>query len=111
MTRKEIWEEFENQLKKEVHTPVTMSYDDSIRLAELGIEETVARWKPRLEQGTCGDCISREKTLEKFYDYIKSDMSMNDFDALYDIVAKMPSVQPKTVQAPCEDCISRAIQG
>lgn len=48
------------------------------------------------EPKTDGDCISREKTLEKFCDYVGAGMSMNDFDALYDIVAKMPSVQPKT---------------
>lgn len=50
MTRDEMWKEFENQLKREVHTPMTMSYDDSMRCAELGIEEVVARWKERLGQ-------------------------------------------------------------
>lgn len=50
MTREEMWEEFESQLKSEVRTPITMSYDESIRLAEMGIRDVVARWKKRLEQ-------------------------------------------------------------
>ena len=51
MTREEMWEEFESQLKSEVRTmPMTMSYDKSIRLAEMGIQDVVARWKKRLEQ-------------------------------------------------------------
>jgi len=40
------------------------------------------------------DCISREDTLTAFADYVGGGMSMNDFDALWDIVAKMPSVTP-----------------
>ena len=40
------------------------------------------------------DLISREETLTAFADYVGSGMSMNDFDALWDIVAKMPAVNP-----------------
>lgn len=50
MTREEMWEEFESQLKCEVRTPITMSYNESIKLAERGIKDVVARWKKRLEQ-------------------------------------------------------------
>lgn len=60
MTRDEMWKEFENQLKREVHTPMTMSYDDSVRCAELGIEEVVTKWKERLEQGPILDKIKAE---------------------------------------------------
>ena len=51
-----------------------------------------------------GDLISREETLTAFSDYVGSGMSMNDFDALWDIVAKMPPANP---QEPCDDAISR----
>lgn len=45
-----------------------------------------------------GDLISRAETLTAFADYVGSGMSMNDYDALWDIVAKMPPVkqEPKT---------------
>lgn len=45
-----------------------------------------------------GDLISREETLTAFADYVGSGMSMNDYEALWDIVAKMPPVkqEPKT---------------
>ena len=41
-----------------------------------------------------GDLISREETLTAFSDYVGSGMSMNDFDALWDIVVKMPPANP-----------------
>lgn len=50
MTREEMWKDFENQLITETRTPVTMSYDDAEILIKLGIKETVAKWKRRLEQ-------------------------------------------------------------
>ena len=50
MTKEEMWKEFENQLISETRTPITMSYDDAKKLTKLGIEETVAKWKRRLEQ-------------------------------------------------------------
>ena len=39
------------------------------------------------------DLISKEEILKAFSDYVGSGMSMNDFDALWDIVAKMPPVK------------------
>lgn len=36
------------------------------------------------------DTISRSKTLDAFADYVGGGMSMNDFDALWEIVEKMP---------------------
>ena len=50
MTREEMWKQFENQLITETRTPITMSYDDAEILIKLGIKETVAKWKIRLEQ-------------------------------------------------------------
>ena len=42
------------------------------------------------------DLISREEILKAFSDYVGSGMSMNDFDALWDIIEKMPPVkEPK----------------
>ena len=43
--------------------------------------------------GNC-DLISREETLTAFADYVGSGMSMNDYDTLWNIVAKMPPAQP-----------------
>ena len=50
MTREEMWKEFENQLISETRTPITMSFDNAEKLTKLGIKETVAKWKRRLEQ-------------------------------------------------------------
>ena len=55
--------------------------------------DTLPPATPKLEE--CEDCISREETLTAFADYVASGMSMNDYEALWDIVAKMPPVQPK----------------
>ena len=63
-----------------------MTQDD---MAELTIKDLEA-----LEQEPCEDAISREKTLTAFADYVGSGMSMNDYDALWNIVAKMPPVNP-----------------
>ena len=51
-----------------------------------------------------GDLISREETLTAFADYVGSGMSMNDYEALWDIVAKMPSVKQETKTGHCKDC-------
>ena len=59
--------------------------------------------KVKAEYDPSADLISREKTLTAFADYVGSGMSMDDYDALWDIVAKMPAVNPQ----PCEDAISR----
>ena len=50
MTREELWEEFENQLIRETRTSITMNFDTAERMTKLGIKETVAKWKDRLEQ-------------------------------------------------------------
>ena len=50
-----------------------------------------------------GDLISREDTLTAFADYVGSGMSMNDYDALWDIVAKMPS-KDRSVQDFVDKC-------
>lgn len=51
------------------------------------------------------DLISREATLEAFADYVAHGMSMNDYDALEDIVIHMPSVSTKKTGRweMCED--------
>ena len=49
-----------------------------------------------LEQEPSGDLISREETLTAFADYVGSGMSMNDYEALWDIVAKMPPVKQES---------------
>lgn len=46
--------------------------------------------RDRLKQEPSGDLISREETLTAFADYVGSGMSMDDYDALWNIVAKMP---------------------
>ncbi len=56
--------------------------------------ECGAKYGKLLKQEQSGDLISREETLTAFADYIGSGMSMNDYDALSNIVAKMPPVNP-----------------
>ena len=50
MTREEMWKEFEYQLIRETRISMTMSFDAAQRMTKLGIEETVAKWKRRLER-------------------------------------------------------------
>lgn len=50
-----------------------------------------------------GDLISREDTLTAFADYVGSGMSMDDYDALYDIVLKMPP-KDRSVQDFVDKC-------
>lgn len=69
------------------------------------IEECLKMAIKALEAQPSEDCISRKAVLEAFSDYVGGGMSMNDFDAMWDIVVKMPPVEPKP--KPCEDCISR----
>jgi hypothetical protein len=47
------------------------------------------------KQEQSGDLISREETLTAFADYVGSGMSMDDYDALWNIVVKMPPVNPQ----------------
>lgn len=100
MTREEMWKEFENQLIRETRTSITMSHDVSERMAKSAIEETVAKWKERLEQQPCEDCISREKAKQFLHERLDR---LND-DELYDIFStiiddmynELPSVKPAT---------------
>lgn len=66
-----------------------------VKLLERVVKEDI--------EAPSGDLISREETLTAFADYVGGGMSMNDYEALSDIVAKMPPVK----QEPCEDAISR----
>lgn len=78
--------------------------------------------KVKAEYDPSADLISREKTLTAFADYVGSGMSMDDYDALWDIVAKMPAVKQEprfiaksdgtieqikecTEQEPCDKCV------
>lgn len=63
MTREEMWKEFENQLIRETRISMTMDFDTVERTTILGIKETFAKWKGRLEQEPCEDCISRANAL------------------------------------------------
>lgn len=76
---------------------------DEDKLQEI-VKEQVARIEITTEREPCGDLISREATLTAFADYVGSGMSMDDYDALWNIVTKMPSVKP---QEPSGDLISR----
>lgn len=49
MTREEMWIKFEKQLIRETRISMTMSFDEVERTTILGIKETVAKWKDRLE--------------------------------------------------------------
>ena len=50
-----------------------------------------------------GDLISREETLTAFADYVGSGMSMNDYEALWDIVTKIPSVKQEPRWIPVSE--------
>ena len=50
MTRGDMWKEFEKELIREIRTSVTMRFYDDEILTKLGIEETIAKWRRRLEQ-------------------------------------------------------------
>lgn len=65
-----------------------------LMLMEANINGYAQGLKDSSKVESSGDLISREETLTAFADYVGSGMSMNDFDALWDIVAKMPAVNP-----------------
>jgi hypothetical protein len=94
MTREELWEEFENQLIRETRISMTMSFDEVERATILGIKETVAKWKDRLEQEPCEDAVSRKGVVE----YIKTSDAELGHDSENELVVKdilnMPSVTP-----------------
>ena len=83
---------------------------------KLAVYREVLEHLEEIEQESSGDLISREGTLTAFADYVGSGMSMNDYDALWDIVAKMPTVkqEPKFIAKSdgtieqiknCDDCL------
>lgn len=83
----DMWQEFESQLLREIHTPMTMDYDSSIRMAEMGIKDVVNRWKKRFseptkpttitENMTNGDVISRE-TVKELLDEYYAELTLNE---------------------------------
>lgn len=93
-------------------TKSAITTDGEIYVAKINAEMNVQQLPPvtpQLEKHTentqethACDLINRDETLTAFADYVGSGMSMNDFDALWDIVVKMPPVQPYAC-----DCISR----
>lgn len=74
MTREEMWKEFENQLIRETRTPITVSYDVSERMIKSAIEETVAKWKERLEHEPCDDAISRKEVTQSRPEWLSEDV-------------------------------------
>ena len=67
--------------------------------------------KVKAEYDSSADLISREKTLTAFADYVGSGMSMDDYDALWDIVAKMPAVNPtKTGWIPVSERLPEELE-
>lgn len=105
MTREEMWKDFENQLITETRTPVTMSYDDAEILIKLGIKETVAKWKRRLEQTRWIPVSERLPEDGKYLictddGYIATIMYDRSMGWLlnYNIIAWMPLPQPYEAQ-------------
>ena len=100
MALKALEQEAEKAIKmRDATSEEQKSVDDFIK--SISKPTGVDFWD--LEQEPCEDAInrqavldliSREETLTAFADYVGSGMSMNDFDALWDIVAKMPAVNP-----------------
>lgn len=74
MTREEMWKEFEKQLIRETRTPITVSYDVSERMIKSAIEETVAKWKERLEHEPCDDAISRKEVTQSRPEWLSEDV-------------------------------------
>ncbi len=91
-TREEMWEEFESQLKREVRTPVTMSYDDSIKIAERGIKDVVEKWKERLEKEHYEE-IAKAFQLGMAFGFGEKNDKM---DKVIDEIKKAIAPQPKT---------------
>ena len=100
MTKDELWEEFENQLIRETRTSMTMNFDTAERMTKLGIKETVAKWKDRLEQEPCEDAVSRASVFEILgnlmsipYD-LDRPINKDDVSESMDAIRVLPSVTP-----------------
>jgi len=95
MTREEMWEEFENQLIRETRTSMTMNFDEAERMTKLGIKETVAKWKDRLKQEPCEDCISREQAIKATYGFERyTGIDEAPYEYAESILRELPSVRP-----------------
>lgn len=105
MTREEMWKEFENQLISETRTPITMSFDNAEKLTKLGIKETVAKWKRRLEQTRWIPVSERLPkafqpilvTSEAFHwanEPVTYSVKQTNFGGIVDFIAWMPLPQP-----------------
>ena len=112
MTREELWEEFENQLIRETRTSMTMNFDEAEIMTKLGIKETVAKWKDRLEQEPCEDAVSRQAAIDRINkqrEHLQPDIYPQDKigDAAYRICAefieRLPSAQPEQQWIPCSE--------
>ena len=95
MTREEMWKEFENQLIRETRISMSMSFDAVERTTILGIKETVAKWKDRLEQEPCEDAVSKKQTLLALTGKNLSTKSTEELISLFNKRIKaLPSVTP-----------------
>ena len=97
----EMWQEFESQLLREIHTPMTMDYDSSIRMAEMGIKEVLNKWKYRLSEPktepTCEDVISREQAIRATYGFERyTGIDEAPYEYTETILRKLPSAMPTT---------------
>lgn len=94
MTKEEIWKEFENQLIRDIQTPITVSYDVSEKMATSAIKETVAKWKKRLEQQPSEDCVSKKAMLDAITQ-IDGNINMDIYtNEVREIVKDLPPVTP-----------------
>lgn len=106
MTREEL-EEFENQLIRETRTSMTMSFDTAERMTKLGIKETVAKWKDRLEQEHCEDAVSRQAAIRwvktECNPYGKPTLDFESGKKVIEHLKQMPSAQPEQWWIPCSE--------
>lgn len=124
MTREDMWKEFENQLIRETRTPITMSFENAEKLTKLGIEETVAKWKKRLEQtdwipvserlpekdGRFLTYIENPYDIQLSYvmvcDYIRQTWCPDDETASSNVVAWMPLPELYKTESEVQDADS-----
>lgn len=100
----EMWQEFESQLLREIHTPMTMDYDSSIRMAEMGIKEVLNKWKYRLSEPktepTCEDVISREQAIRATYGFERyTGIDEAPYEYTETILRKLPTATPTRPKA------------
>lgn len=89
----------ENRVRHAFNQGYDLGYKDGLQKSETVTEfadhcrECGAKYGKLLKKESSGDLINREETLTAFADYVGSGMSMDDYDALWNIVVKMPSVK------------------